>query len=180
MTLTSLPHRLTADDLRAAGPNLPGMTLSTTRFVGAVVVLAGFAGSLVGLVFGRHVDGGSLVGFAALSGCTGFAALAGLQLWFARKQDAAVAAAVPESLPEQVVAVDEDGIRLRSELGETFTRWAAIERAERRGDDRLLVGRNGIRHAVPARAMPDADWRAAFDRVVEAGLAGRGDLSGPA
>lgn len=180
MTLTSLPHRLTADDLRAAGPNLPGMTLSTTRFVGAVVVLAGFAGSLVGLVFGRHVDGGSLVGFVALAGSSAFVASAGLQLWFARKQDAAVATAVPETLPEQVVAVDEDGIRLRSELGETFTRWAAIERAERRGDDRVLVGRNGIRHAVPARAMPDADWRAAFDRVVEDGLAGSRALSGPA
>lgn len=166
MTLTSLPHRPTADDLRTAGPNGPGVTLSMPRFVGMVAVLAGFAGSLVG--------------FAALSGSSAFVALAGLQLWFARKQDAAVATAAPEALPEQVAVIDEDGIRLRSDLGETFTRWAAIERAERRGDDRVLVGRNGIRHAVPARAMPDADWRAAFDRVVEAGLAGRGGFNEPA
>lgn len=169
--LTSLPHRLGPDDLRTAAAASPGLAPTSLQLVGAAALSAMLIGGAVGGVATKLLDPGSGLLFATVSGWAAFATLVALQAWYAQKQTAAMARGLPENLPEHTVVVDADGLRLVAPDGETFTRWSGIARADWRGDDLVLTGRNGIRFVVPARAMPDAAWRGALRDLVAGALA---------
>lgn len=167
MTLTSLPHHFTSDDIRRASTADPsGRPFTIVR---GAVVAAGVAAAVGWGVaeFGLtplHGAGADWTVRAAEAGWIGFAVLVAIQIWFGRKWDAMVGEVAAR--PDQTAIFDEEGLRLVGRWGETTTRWEGIARAEWRGDDLLLISPDGTRHMLPARAMPDAAWRAALAALV--------------
>lgn len=168
--LTSLPHRLGADDLRTAAAS-PGFAPTTLQLVGAAALFAVVIGGAVGGLVTKLFDAGDGPLFTTAAGWAAFATMVALQAWYALKHAAAMAKGLPENLPEHVVVIDADGLRLVAPDGETFTRWRGIARADWHGDALILTGKNGIRFVVPARAMPDAAWREALRDLVAGALA---------
>ena len=127
----------------------------------AVAALIGFgAGAMLSRMVDFGIPGGPLGGWVA------FATVVAFQLWTARAHTAAMTRALPENQPEQMVILDETGLRQISPTGETLTRWSGIARLDRRGDDLVLTATNGLFHVIPARAMPDAEWRERAVRLI--------------
>jgi hypothetical protein len=156
MPLTSLPYRHLAEDLRHTASSQKSLSL----FAG-VFLAAGFA-LVVGWLFAVYVAGAfsdeprDAAVLAAEAGWAAFVALTAIAVWFADRSGKMSMAAFDV---EQTLSFDDAGLRLVGPWGESTTRWEGIARAERRGDDVVLVGRAGVLFVLPARAVPDAAWR---------------------
>jgi hypothetical protein len=156
MSLTSLPYRHLAEDLRHTASSERSLSLLT-----GVTLAAGFALAVGWAVAATvsHLVSDALRDptlFAAVAGWAAFVVLTGIAVWFADRSRKMSVAAFDV---EQTLSFDDAGLRLVGPWGESFTRWEGIARAERRGDDVVLVGRAGVLFVLPARAVPDAAWR---------------------
>lgn len=156
MPLTSLPYRHLAEDLRHTASSQKSFSLLAGVFLAAGFALAvgWFFAVFVAGAFSDEPRGPALL--AAEAGWAAFVVLMAIALWFA---DRSAKMSVAAFDVEQTLSFDDAGLRLVGPWGESFTRWEGIARAERRGDDVVLVGRAGVLFIVPARAVPDASWR---------------------
>lgn len=98
----------------------------------------------------------------------GWLATLGLGLFFARRMDAASKVVPP--MPEQIVTVADEGIRVETPVSVTDWRWTAWTRFYDLPEAVMLEEPSGAMLVFPARAFPDATARAAVRAMVAAHL----------